>query len=136
MNVEQIHEAVWAALRTLEGPALTVYDAIVPATPATNYAVLWMGAGRAASTRVGWKATDLAGGFQVTCVSLNSPRAASATADLVRGKLTGLLLGDTADPNAPRCKEDATPPAPPPDNSVPGDIRYGMPLLYRVETSL
>lgn len=134
MNVEQLHEATWAALQSLAGPALTVYDGIVPDTPATNYAVLWMGGGRAASTRIGWKATDLAGGFQITCVSRNSPRACAATVDKIRGKFTGLRFG--TDPNAPRCKEDATPPVPPPDTSVPGDIRYGMPLLYRVETSI
>lgn len=134
MTAEEIHEAVWAALLTLDGPALTVYDGIVPETPATNYAVLWMSPGRATSTRVGWKATDLAADFQVTCVSRNSPRAALAAVGLVRGKLTGLLLG--AGPNAPRCKENANPPTPPPDKSVPGDIRFWMPLPYRVVTSL
>jgi hypothetical protein len=134
VNVEQVHEAVWAALQSIAGPALTVYDGVVPETPATNYAVLWMGPGRAASTRVGWKATDLAGDFQITCVSRNSPRACSATVDKVRGKLTGLLLGEG--PNAPRCKENATPSTPPPDQSVPGDIRWWMPIPYRVDTSL
>jgi hypothetical protein len=134
VTVEELHEAVWTALQTLNGPKLTVYDGIVPDTPATNYAVLWMSPGRAVSTRVGWKATDLAGGFLITCVSLNSPRAALATVGLVRGKITGLLLG--TGPNAPRCKEDATPSPAPPDKSVPGDIRYGMPLPYRVDTSL
>lgn len=134
MNVEELHEALWTALQSLEGEALTAYDGLVPETPDTNYAVLWMSPGRAGSTRVGWKATDLAGGFQITCVSRNSPRACAATVDLVRGKFTGLLLG--TGPNAPRCKENATPSAPPPDKSVPGDIRFWMPLPYRVDTSL
>jgi hypothetical protein len=136
VNVEQVHESVWVALQSIAGSALTVYDGIVPETPATNYAVLWMGSSRAASTRVGWKATDLTGGFQITCVSRNSPRACSATVDKVRAKITGLRLGDPLDPNAPRCKEDATPQQPPPDQSIPGDIRYWMPMPYRLETSL
>jgi hypothetical protein len=136
VNVEQVHEAVWAALQSISGAALSVYDGVVPATPAGNYAVLWMAPGRAVSTRIGWKATDLAATFQVTCVSRNSPRACAATVDLVRGKLTGLLLGDPLAPNAPRCKEAAYPAPPPPDQSVSGDIRWWMPLPYRVDTSI
>lgn len=134
MTLEEIHEAIWSALKTLNGPSLTVYDGLVPDTPATNYAVLWMSPGHAESTRVGWRATDLAADFQVTCVSRNSPRGCIATVGLVRGKLTGLRLGEG--PNAPRCKENANPPTPPPDKSVPGDIRFWMPLPYRVVTSI
>lgn len=135
MNTEDLHQEIWPALESLAGAKLAVYDGIVPETPAANYAVLWMGGTRAVSTRVGWRATDLACDFQITCVGRN-PRSCAATVDLVRAKFTGLRLGDQEDPNAPRCKENANPPTPPPDKSVPGDIRFWMPLPYRVDTSI
>lgn len=134
MTLEEIHEALWAAALEISGPEAAAYDGVVPATPVGNYFVLYMTPSRAVSTRVGWHATDVSATFQISCVSRNSPRALAATVDKVRAKFTGLLLGEG--PNAPRCKENGTPSAPPTNQSVPGDIRWWMPMPYRVDTSI
>ena len=136
MTLEEIHQELWAAMRSIAGSSLSVYDNDVPATPEGNYAVLWTPASRAVSTRVGWKATDLDVPFQITVVSRNSPRALAASIDLVRGKFTGLRLGDPTDPNAPRCKENGTPSPPPGNDKIPGDKRWWMPMPYRLTTSI
>lgn len=134
MTLEDLHEQIWAALQSIAGEAFTPYDGYVPATPDTNYAVLWMGAGTAQSTRVGWKATDRSDQFQITVASGNSMRACMATGDIVRTKFTGLLIG--TGPNAPRCKEQPGPGPFPPDTQIPGDQRWWMPMPYRLATSI
>lgn len=136
MTLEEVHELVWAALQSLAGDALTAYDGDVPTTPATNYAVLWMNAGMAASTRVGWIATDRSDQFWITVASANSQRACLAAVDMVRGKFTGLRLGDPTDPNAPRCKEQPGPGPFAPDQKIPGETRWWMPIQYRLATSI
>jgi hypothetical protein len=136
VTLEDLHEQIWAALQSIAGSAFTPYDGYVPATPETNYAVLWMTPGEARSDRVGWKATDRADQFQITVASANSNRACLATADLVRAKFTGLRLGQPDDPNAPRCKEQPGPGPFPPDTQIPGDIRWWMPMPYRLATSI
>jgi hypothetical protein len=136
VTLEDLHEELWAALESLAGPKLTAYDGEVPATPDTNYAVLWMSPGFAMSTRVGFAYTDRSNRFQITVASSNGMRACAATGDLVIAKFSGLKLGDPSDPNAPRCKEDATPGPIAPDTKVPGDTRWWMPIPYRVVTSI
>jgi len=136
VTLDELHQQVWTALQSLEGDKLTAYDGDVPTTPATNYAVLWMNPGEARSTRVGWKATIRADQFWITVASGNSQRACLATADLVRGRFTGLRLGDVEDQNAPRCKEQPGPGPFAPDQRIPGETRWWMPMQYRLATSI
>ena len=136
MTLDELHSHIWEALQSLAGQSFTPYDGEVPTTPATNYAVLWMNPGEARSDRVGWKPTDRADQFQITVASANSQRACLATAELVRGKFTGPRLGDPSDPNAPRCKEQPGPGPFPPDQKIPGETRWWMPMPYRLATSI
>jgi len=120
---------------------LIVFDGHVPALGSTQrddegrakpYAVLYHNDGQVRSwDRYAYTALDLAAGFQVTCAA-GTPRGALWVVDKVRARLTGRrLLGASEG----FCKEVTDPGPLRIDDDVPSDLRWFLPLLYRIATT-
>ena len=134
-STEQVGQAFLARLGTITN--LTVYHGKVGDDPPRDeaglvkpYAVLYTAGGRAFSDRLGYKATNLASGGQVTCAA-GTPRGCDWAVDHVRAALTGfeLIAGSG------KLREPFDPGPARRDDTVPGDLRWYVPLLFSLATT-
>lgn len=133
-DLVDIAELWLARLRTVEH--LMVFDADVPTDPDRDadglvkpYAVLYTDAGTTTGDRLGFKLTDLRAGGQVNCCA-GTARGALWAVDRVREVLGGHELI----PGANRLREIGEAGPVRKDNSVPGDLRWYLPLIFRFAT--
>lgn len=137
-TVDATAEQILTMLQAI--PNLLVYDAVVPATPPKDeagkvkpYAVLYMGGGQVQpSDRLAWAASDLGISFQITCAA-GTPRGCRWAVDKVRAKFTGHYV--VAGPANGRAKEVTDPGGMRREDSIPNDLRWFVPLLFRITTT-
>lgn len=130
------------ALARLEAiPDLNVFDGIVPTDPprdlamkALPYAVLYMGGGRSFNDRHGAKPTNLAGGFQITCAA-GTTRGCNWAVDVVRAAFIGKQLLVGLEHGLVREPVGYEPGPARRDDKVPADIRWYLPLQFRLATT-
>jgi hypothetical protein len=134
-------QKILAALSAV--PGLAVFDSEVPAdpprereddpsSPVKPYCVLYMGGGTTRSTRLGYRAVDLSLGFQVTYAA-GTPRGARWAFAKGRTALVGLRLFDGRQHG--RVKEDLEGGEVREDTDVPDDLRWYLPMRYRIATT-
>jgi hypothetical protein len=138
-TVDTVAQAALAELDSISN--LLVFDGRVPTLDTADrddegrakpYAVLYPNAGQVrTSDRHAYTALDLYAGFQVTCAA-GTPRGALWVVDQVRARLTGKrLLGASEG----FCKEVSDPGPLRIDDDVPSDLRWFLPLQYRIATT-
>jgi hypothetical protein len=103
-----------------------------PSSPVLPYCCLYMGAGVTRSSRHGYRAVDLSLPWQITYAA-GTPRGALWAFDKGRAALVGLHLFDGAQHGV--VKEDLDPGEVRKDKDVPNDIRWFLPMRYRITTT-
>lgn len=138
-TIDQVAQLALTELQAISG--LIVFDGDVPDLTtaqrddkgrAKPYVVLWTGGGGVRrSDRYAYAALDLAAGFTVTCAA-GTPRGARWVVDQVRARLTGTALLGAGNGRLKEVLDD--PGTVRIDRDVPTDLRWFLPLLYRIAT--
>lgn len=133
-------EAILAALKAVPGWTVFEGEPVDPPReivdgkpgPVKPYCCLYMGGGITRSNRHGYRAVDLSLGWQVTYAA-GTPRGALWAFDKGRAALVGLSLFDGAQHGV--VKEDLDVGEVRKDKDVPNDIRWFLPMRYRIATT-
>lgn len=128
-TANDLADALLARLRTV--PGVTVYDTIVPDTPAGDYVKFTDNAPRHWSNNLGGEANRLGYQFTVMVVSISPDGLRSSTRFVANALLNWRA---TTGRDTSWVAEVETGPMIP-DESVPGDTRLSQTLRYRITTS-
>ena len=134
-------DKILTVLNTIDGWTVFEGEPIDPPREETDddevglvlpYCCLYMGGGMTRSSRHGYRAVDLSLGWQITYAA-GTPRGALWAFDKGRAALVGLHLFNGAQHG--RVKEDIDAGEVRKDKDVPNDIRWFLPMRYRIDTT-